>query len=92
MRLLCTSFILSLAGQQLLKNQNSRNVENSRDSDDDGQDNASDVSDIEVSPPSKPVVTSTNEKEDMDEDANAQFISHDWSFLSAIFPDQENIL
>ncbi|XP_011056912.1 PREDICTED: WD repeat-containing protein 75 isoform X1 [Acromyrmex echinatior] len=91
MRLLCTSFILSLAGQQPLKNQNSRNAENSRDSDDDGQDNASDVSDIEVLPP-KPVVTSTNEKEDMDEDTNAQLTSHDWSFLSAIFPDQANIL
>ncbi|XP_012060006.1 PREDICTED: WD repeat-containing protein 75 [Atta cephalotes] len=91
MRLLCTSFILSLA-QQPLKNQNSRNAENSRDSDDDSQDNASDVSDIEVLPPSKPVITSTNEKEDMDEDANAQLISHDWSFLSAIFPDQANIL
>ncbi|KAG5319933.1 WDR75 protein, partial [Pseudoatta argentina] len=91
MRLLCTSFILSLAGQQPLKNQNSRNAENSRDSDDDGQDNASDVSDIEVLPP-KPVVTSTNEKEDMDEDTNVQLTSHDWSFLSAIFPDQANIL
>jgi len=63
-----------------------------RDSDDDSQDNASDVSDIEVLPPSKPVITSTNEKEDMDEDANVQLTSHDWSFLSAIFPDQANIL
>ncbi|KYN04804.1 WD repeat-containing protein 75 [Cyphomyrmex costatus] len=92
MRLLCTSFILSLAGQQPLKSQNSRNAENTRDSDDNDQDNTSDVSDIEVLPSTKSVVTPTNEKEDMDEDTNIQLTSHDWSFLTAIFPDQDNIL
>lgn len=62
-----------------------------RDSDDD-QDNASDLSEIEVLPPAKSAVTPTNEKEDMDEDANVQLIDHDWSFLFTILPEQDNAL
>jgi len=54
-----------------------------RDSDDNDQDSTSDVSDNEILPP-------TNEKEDMDEDANVQLTSHDWSFLSTILPDPDN--
>lgn len=63
-----------------------------RDSDDDAQDNASDLSENEVLLPTKPAVTPTNEEEDMDEDANIQLTDHDWSFLSTILPDQDNIL
>lgn len=63
-----------------------------RDSDDDAQDDTSVLSDNEILPPTKPAVTPANEKEDMDEDANAQLINHDWFFLSTIFPDQDNIL
>lgn len=63
-----------------------------RDSDDDAEDNTSDVSDNEVSPPTKPAFTPTNEKEDMDEDANVQLTTHDWAFLSTILPDEDNIL
>lgn len=58
-----------------------------RDSDDDAQDNTSDLSDNEVLLPIKPVVTPTNEIEDMDEDANVQFTNQDWSFLSTVLPD-----
>ncbi|XP_071651739.1 WD repeat-containing protein 75 isoform X1 [Temnothorax longispinosus] len=91
MRLLCSSFISSLAGQQPVKNY-SKNAENFKDNDDDAQDNASDLSENEVLLPTKPSVTPTNEKEDMDEDANVQLTDYDWSFLSTILPDQDNIL
>lgn len=89
MRLLCLSFITSLMGQQFLRN-NSRNAENLKDSDNDAQDDASVLSDNEALPPMKPAVTPTNEKEDINEDANVELINHDWFFLSTIFPDQDN--
>ncbi|KAL6257883.1 hypothetical protein P5V15_011482 [Pogonomyrmex californicus] len=84
--LLCSSFILSLGGQQSLKN-HSKNAE----SDDDVQDNTLDLSDDEVSPPTKSSVVPANEKEDTDDDTNVRLDSHDWSFLSTILPDQDNI-
>jgi len=61
-----------------------------RDSDDNAQDSTSDVSDNEILLPTKPTVIPTSEKEDMDEDANVQLTSHDWSFLSTILPDPDN--
>lgn len=61
-----------------------------RDSDNDAQDDASVLSDNEALPPTKPAVTPTNEKEDINEDANVELINHDWFFLSTIFPDQDN--
>ncbi|XP_011870474.1 PREDICTED: WD repeat-containing protein 75 [Vollenhovia emeryi] len=90
LRLLCTPFILSLAGQS--SKNHPRNAENSKDNDDGAQDNASDLSENEVSPPAKPAVTPTNEKEDTDNDDNdVKLIDIDWSFLSNILPDQDNI-
>ncbi|KAL6434766.1 hypothetical protein ACFW04_005163 [Cataglyphis niger] len=91
MKLLCSSFILSLTGQQSSRNR-LKNVECFRDSDDDSaRDDLSDLSDSEVSRSTKLAVTPTNEDEDMDE-SNVQLINHDWSFLSTVLPDQDNIV
>lgn len=91
MKLLCSSFILSLTGQQSLRNR-LRNAESFRDSDDDSaRDDHTDLSDNEVSRPTKPAVTPTNENEDSDE-SSVQLINHDWSFLSTVFPEQDNIV
>lgn len=62
-----------------------------RDSDDDARDDPSVLSDNEASRPTKPAVTPTNENEDADE-SSVQLTDHDWSFLSTIFPDEDNIV
>jgi len=63
-----------------------------RESDDeDTRNDTSDLSDDETSRPLKPEITPISAENENTDVLETQLINHDWSFLSTILPDQENM-
>ncbi|KAH0956856.1 hypothetical protein HN011_012186 [Eciton burchellii] len=87
-KMLCSTFIWSLMGQQSSKDD--RNIEKDSD-DEDTRNDTSDLSDDETSRPLKPEITPTSAENENTDALEMQLVSHDWSFLNTILPDQENM-
>ncbi|XP_076285922.1 WD repeat-containing protein l(2)05287 [Lasioglossum baleicum] len=87
MKLLCTSFITSL-----LMSAKTQSVEGKHDRDDKGnsEDESADESESESARPMKPESSPDVVNNDADE-TKVEVIDHDWTFLRAILPDEEDI-
>ncbi|XP_076755512.1 WD repeat-containing protein l(2)05287 [Xylocopa sonorina] len=88
MKMLCASFITSLLSSSVSKTQ-STDDKSDRDDTVQSDDESADESE-EVSRPRKRETSPVVEKDDTDE-TKVQVVDHNWSFLSTILPDQEEI-